>query len=70
MILTEDDKNFIIENIPNANKVLNSSKVKDVLDAIGIYIDDKGFAPPDYYDYNDLGREAQKVDDRIYKNNI
>jgi hypothetical protein len=40
-----------------------------VLDAIGDYIDDNGFAPH-YYDYNDLGREAQKIYDSIYENNV
>jgi hypothetical protein len=41
-----------------------------ILDAIGDYIDDNGFAPPHYYDYNDLGREAQKIYDSIYENNV
>ena len=44
-------------------------EINDVLDTIGDWIDDNGFAPPDYYDYNDKGREAQKVYDRIFLNN-
>lgn len=44
-------------------------KVRQILDAIGDCIDRKGFTPPDYYDYNEFGREAQKVYDRIYENN-
>ena len=39
-------------------------------DAIGDYINDNGFEPPDFYDYNDLGRKAQKVYDRVFENNF
>ena len=34
--------------------------------AHGTEKDEKGFAPPHYYDYNDFGREAQRVYDDIY----
>lgn len=69
MFLNEMDKTFLKKNIANADKLIDQGKVRAVLDAIGDCIDKKGFAPPDYYDYNDFGREAQKVYDRIYENN-
>lgn len=70
MIFTEKDREFIIKYFPNADELLKSTSVNTVLDAIGDYIDDNGFAPPHYYDYNELGREAQKIYDSIYENNV
>ncbi len=69
MNFTEDDRKFIKKHFPNADEVLSLTNVRDVLDAIFDWINENGFAPPDYYDYNDLGREAQKVYDRIFLNN-
>ncbi len=69
MFLNEMDKTFLKNNIANADNLISQGKVRAVLDALGDCIDKKGFAPPDYYDYNDFGREAQKVYDRIYENN-
>lgn len=69
MILTEADKNFIKNNLSDSDQLLVATDVNDVLDAIFDWIAVNGFAPPHYYDYNDLGREAQKVYDRIFRNN-
>ena len=69
MIFTNSDAEFIKDNFDNYNELLNASHVNDVLDAIGDLIDNKGFAPPEYYDYNDFGRKAQRVYDSIYENN-
>lgn len=69
MFLNEIDRTFLKNNIANADNLISQGKVRAVLDALGDCIDKKGFAPPDYYDYNDFGREAQKVYDRIYENN-
>lgn len=69
MNFTEDDRKFIKKHFPNADEVLSLTNVRDVLDAIFDWINENGFAPPDYYDYNDMGREAQKVYDRIFLNN-
>lgn len=69
MNFTEDDRKFIKKHFPNADEVLSLTNVRDVLDVIFDWINENGFAPPDYYDYNDLGREAQKVYDRIFLNN-
>lgn len=57
-----------LENPIKLGKVV-TMKDGDVLEAIFDWINDNGFEPPHYYDYNDLGREAQKVYDRIYLNN-
>lgn len=69
MNITDSDKKFIMAHFQNAERVLSMSNVREVLDAVGDWIDENGFAPPDYNDYNDLGREAQKIYDRIYLNN-
>lgn len=69
VFLTSEDKNFIKEKLPDAEQMLISDDVNDILDSIADWISINGFEPPHYYDYNDLGREAQKVYDRIYLNN-
>lgn len=69
MFLTEKDKNFINKNLPNPERLLESTDVNTILDAISDWIAINGFEPPDYYDYNDLGRKAQRVYDRIFRNN-
>ena len=69
MILSDRDRIFLENNITDIDKWILQGKVRQILDAIGDCIDRKGFAPPDYYDSNEFGREAQKVYDRIYENN-
>ena len=69
VVFTDEDKKFIKKYFENAEEVLSSSSIRDVLDAVSDWIDDNGFEPPHYYDYNDLGREAQSVHDRIFRNN-
>lgn len=69
MIFTDDDRKFIKDNFQNSDELLSGSNVRKVLDAISDLIDEKGFEPPEYYDYNDFGRKAQKVHDSIYENN-
>lgn len=64
--MSEKSKEFLTAHIPAA---LRDEKLNDVLDKIDDLIDDKGFAPPDYHDYNDFGREAQRVRDDIYLSN-
>lgn len=67
MILSDRDRIFLENNITDIDKWILQGKVRQILDAIGDCIDRKGFAPPDYYDSNEFGREAQKVYDRIYE---
>ena len=53
-------------NLPEALEMQN---IRDVLEALYILIDEKGFAPPKYEDYNDFGREAQRAYDDLYLSN-
>ena len=64
--MSEESRRFINENIPD---VLSAKTVNDALDLIYYFIDDYGFAPPDYEDYNEIGRKAQRVYDDIYMQN-
>lgn len=66
---TEKDRAFLRENFGNDTPLLDSASKREVLIAIYDLIDKKGFAPPHYYDYNDFGREAQRIYDSIYLNN-
>lgn len=66
---TQSDIDFINEYFDNPKSILNMSSPRAVLIALYELIDEKGFAPPHYEDYNDFGREAQKVYDRIFLNN-
>lgn len=65
--LSEKDVKFIKKNFENSDEMINNFSVNEILDAIDDLIIYKGFTPND--DYNDFGREAQKVYDNIYNNN-
>ena len=64
--MSEHSRTFLRKYIPEA---LGCEAVNDVLDQIYEFIDLKGFAPPHYDSYNDLGREAQRVYDDVYLSN-
>lgn len=64
--MEESSEQFLRQNLPEA---LECSERKKALRLLYDLIDEKGFAPPDYYDYNDFGREAQRVYDDIYLSN-
>ncbi|QNO17349.1 hypothetical protein [Caproicibacterium amylolyticum] len=66
---TEEDRSFIQKYFDNAKALLNAENLNDVLDPLYDLIDVKGFAPPNYEEYNDFGRKAQKIYDSIYSNN-
>ena len=66
--LEERDKQFLRDNFENAEELINAEHINDILDPLYDLIEEKGFAPPHFYDYNDFGREAQRVYDRIYYN--
>lgn len=66
--MTEKSKEFLLKYLPVA---LAAEELNDALDPLYRLIDKKGFAPPHYDEYNDFGREAQKVyDDLYYSNNV
>ena len=49
---------------------LRTENLGDVLRMLYDWIDDHGFSPPHYDEYNDLGREAQRVYDDIYLSSL
>lgn len=65
--LSEKDVKFIKKNFENSDEMINNFSVNEILDAIDDLIIYQGFNQD--YDYNDFGREAQKVYDSIYENN-
>ena len=64
--MSQKSRDFLAENLPEA---LQANTARDCLDFLYKLIDRKGFAPPDYDEYNDFGREAQRVYDDLYYNN-
>lgn len=70
MIINDDDKQYLIDNIPQTANMILNGRARDILDAIDEWYMTNGFEPPDYYDYSDEGRKMQKVRDRIYEDNV
>lgn len=64
--MTSESRTFLEKYIP---EVLTKN-VPLILEQLYDFIDEKGFAPPNFHEYNELGREAQKVYDDIYWNNF
>ncbi len=64
--MSETSKSFLDKNLPSA---LETDSVGEALDSLFDLIEEKGFAPPHYHDYNDFGREAQRVYDDLYFSN-
>lgn len=61
--MTKESAEWLKANIPC---VLDMTAINDALDAISDVIEEKGFVPPDFYDYNDFGRKAQSVRDDLF----
>lgn len=70
MIISDSDRKYLIAKIPKLNNVLDSIGTRELLIEIDKWLSRNGFAPPDYYDYNDEGRAMQRVRDRIYIDNV
>lgn len=64
--MTENSKQFLKKNLPAA---LECTFVKDALDLLYDMIEERGFEPPRHTEYNDFGRQAQKVYDDLYLSN-
>lgn len=64
--MTDNSRTFLEKNLQD---VLVCDNIKNALRLLYDLIDEKGFAPPDFDEYNDFGREAQKVYDDLYLNN-
>ena len=43
--------------------------LRDAMDFEEFDSEEKGYEPPHYHDYNDFGREAQRVYDDLYLSN-
>lgn len=67
MNMTNESKAFLKKHLPSA---LDADSISDALDMLSDVIDEKGFAPPHYDEYNDFGREAQRVYDDLYLSNV
>lgn len=66
MILSEDDKKFLLKNVPEASSLIEEDEIDELLDAINDFII---FGMDDDGNPDNLGREAQKVFDRIFSEN-
>ena len=66
LIMTNKTRMFLEEHLPEA---LQCEDRGEALDLLYDLIDEKGFAPPHYDEYNDFGREAQKAYDDLYLSN-
>ena len=64
--MTDMSKTFLEKNLPQA---ISSEDIGESLRMLFDLIEKKGFAPPHYDEYNDFGREAQKVYDDLYLSN-
>lgn len=66
MNISDKDKAFLLKHIATAAALIESDDVTGLLDEIDVFITEKGYAPPDYQELNDIGREAERILDRIY----
>lgn len=64
--MLDETRQFLEQNIPEA---LQTDSIRRALRLLYDLIDDKGFAPPHYDEYNDFGREAQRAYDDLYLSN-
>ena len=69
MKIDEKDKQFLIENIEAAQALIEGDDMDRLLEEIVRFMTKEGYAPPDYDELNETGREAERVYDRIYYNN-
>lgn len=64
--MTERSRAFLEKYLPEALSVKTATEALDLLFDL---INEEGFAPPHYDEYNDFGREAQRVYDDLYDQN-
>lgn len=67
MKMSDKSRVFLEKYLPDA---LKAEQLNEALDLLYDLIDEKGFAPPHYEEYNDFGREAQRVYDDLYLSNV
>ena len=64
--MNEQSRLFLEKHLP---EILTSEDIASSLDLLDDWINENGFAPPHYDEYNDLGDAAQRVYDDLYCNN-
>ena len=64
--MSDKSRAFLQKHLP---QTLSCEWVNDVLIPLDDLICTKGFALPHYQEYNDFGREAQRVYDDIFMSN-
>ena len=64
-ILKEQDKRFLIENIPGIKKIIQLGSKEEIQDAFYEWMDVNCFDESSNGSYNSLGIEASKVWDSI-----
>ena len=67
MNMSNKSREFLRKHLPSA---LQTDSIRNALELLFDLIDEKGFAPPHYDEYNDFGREAQRVYDDLYLSNV
>ena len=64
--MSEFSRDFLEDHLPEA---LEAECCRDLEIMLGDLLDEYGFAPPDYLEYNDFGWVAQRIYDDIYYSN-
>ncbi len=65
--MEKSSREFLEKYLPEALNTENRSKI---VRALFDLIEEKGYAPPHYDEYNDFGREAQRVYDDVFFSNL
>lgn len=68
--ISAEDRSYLSENIPNIETILSSGSIRKILEEIDMFLMTDGFAPPNYEEYNALGRRVQMIRDHIYEDNV
>lgn len=69
MRISVEDKQFLIEHIKTAEPLIQSNNIGALLEEIDGFMTEHGYAPPNYDELNELGRQAERIYDRIYHQN-
>ena len=69
--ISDDDRAFLLESIPDAERLISSGEINDILSLLDVWIFVNGFTSEGDEEYvlTDLGRKAERIYDRIYYNN-
>lgn len=65
--VTNEQRDLLIKHLPNANKLLESDDVNEILLPLDDLITEIGFQ--ENYELNELGLKLQKIYDEIYTQN-